>query len=110
MSHSNRKWHYFRGAGPEVRGQSLLGEDSFVDSLVDHLKKHKDISEIPRSHRYAHRPSLEKLLGVEMRMNLRKRREAVIKAVEQYGYRQQEIASHLGLHYSSVSRIVKGER
>ena len=94
----------------EVRGQSLLGEDNFVDSLVDHLKKHKDIPEIPRSHRYAHRPSLEKLLGVEMRMNLRKRREAVIKAVEQYGYRQQEIASHLGLHYSSVSRIVKGER
>jgi putative transposase len=94
----------------EVRGQSLLGEDSFVDSLVDHLKKHKDIPEFPRSHRYAHRPSLEKLLGSEMRMNLRKRREAVIKAVEQYGYRQQEIASHLGLHYSSVSRIVKGER
>ncbi len=94
----------------EVRGQSLLGEDSFVDSLVDHLIKHKDIPEIPRSHRYAHRPSLEKLLGVEMQMNLRKRREAVIMAVEQYGYHQQEIASHLGLHYSSVSRIVKGER
>lgn len=94
----------------EMRGQSLLGEDSFVDGLVDHLKKAKDIPEIPRSHRYAHRPSLEKLLGGEMRMNLRKRREAVIKAVEQYGYRQQEIASHLGLHYSSVSRIVKGER
>jgi transposase len=28
---------------------------------------------------------------------MRKRREAVIKAVAQYGYRQQEIASHLGL-------------
>ena len=27
-----------------------------------------------------------------------------------YGYQQQEIAAHLGLHYSSVSRIVKGER
>ena len=43
-------------------------------------------------------------------MNLGKRRVAIIKAVEQYGYRQQEIATHLGLHYSSVSRIVKGER
>jgi transposase len=45
-----------------------------------------------------------------VRMNLRKRRGAILKAVEQYGYRQQEIADHLGLHYSSVSRIVKGER
>jgi putative transposase len=94
----------------EVRGQSLLGEDGFVDKLVDHLKKRKDIPEIPRSQRYAHRPSLEKLLNAEVRMNLQKRRGAVIKAVEQYGYRQQEIATHLGLHYSSVSRIVKGER
>ena len=94
----------------EVRGQSLLGEEGFVDTLVDHLKKHKDIPEIPKSQRYAHRPSLEKLLNAEVLLNLRKRRVAIIKAVEQYGYRQQEIATHLGLHYSSVSRIVKGER
>jgi putative transposase len=94
----------------EVRGQSLLGEEGFVDKLVDHLKKHKDIPEIPKSQRYAHRPSLEKLLSAAVRMDLRKRRVAIIKAVEQYGYRQQEIATHLGLHYSSVSRIVSGER
>jgi CRP-like cAMP-binding protein len=87
-----------------------LGEDGFVDKLADHLKKRKDIPEIPRSQRYAHRPSLEKLLSVEVRMSLRKRRGAIIKAVEQYGYRRQEIAAYLGLHYSSVSRIVKGER
>jgi putative transposase len=94
----------------EVRGQSLLGEEGFVDKLVDHLKKHKDIPEIPKSQRYAHRPLLEKLFCTEVRMDLRKRRVAIIKAVEQYGYRQQEIATHLGIHYSSVSRIVKGER
>lgn len=45
----------------EVRGQSLLGEENFVDQFVDHLKKHKDIPEIPRSQRYADRPSLENL-------------------------------------------------
>ena len=94
----------------EVRGQALLGEEDFVDRLVDQLKKNKDIPEIPRSQRYAHRPTLEKLFGAEVRLNVRKRRAAVQKAVEQYGYRQQEIASHIGLHYSSVSRIIKGER
>jgi hypothetical protein len=94
----------------KVRGQALLGEDEFVDKLTDLLKKHKDIPEIPRSQRYAHRPALEKLLSVEVRKNLRKRRGVIQKAVEQYGYRQQEIADYLGLHYSSVSRIVKGER
>jgi len=93
-----------------VRGQALLGEDDFVDKLTDHLRKHKDVPEIPRSQRYAHRPALEKLFKSEVRTNLQKRRVAISKAVEQYGYRQQEIADHLGLHYSSVSRIVKGER
>jgi len=94
----------------EVRGQALLGEDGFVDKFVDHLKKHMDIPEISRSQRYVHRPSLEKLFSAAVRADLRKRRVAIIKAVEQYGYRQQEIASHLGLHYSSVSRIMSGER
>ena len=43
-------------------------------------------------------------------MSLGKRRVAIVKAAEQYGYRQREIAEHLGIHYSSVSRIAKGER
>jgi len=44
-----------------VRGQALLGEDDFVDTLTDHLKKHKDISDIPRSQRYSTRPELSAL-------------------------------------------------
>ncbi len=93
----------------EVQGQALLGEKDFVEKLKDRLKKHKDIIEIPRSQRYAHRPSLMKLFS-SAQMNQKKRRKAVIMAVEQYGYRQAEIAAHLGLHYSTVSRIAKGER
>ena len=42
----------------EVKGQSMLGEDDFVDRFADHLKKHKDIPEIPKSRRYANRPAL----------------------------------------------------
>jgi putative transposase len=94
----------------EVRGQVLLGEESFVDQLVEHLKKKQAIPEIPRSQRYAHRPTLEKLFAGDARINVRKRRAAVRRAVEQYGYRVREIAAHLELHDSSVSRIARGER
>ena len=94
----------------EVRGQALLGEEGFVDKLVDHLKKHKDIPEIPRGQRYAHRPSLGKLLRDGKNSTGAKRRKQVLEAVERYGYRQKEIADHLGLHYSLISRIVKGDR
>jgi putative transposase len=94
----------------EVRGQSILGEDGFVDKLIDRLKKHKDLPEIPRSQRYAHRPSLERLFGEDTRKKGQARRRLIVKAVEQYGYKQTEVAAHLGIHYSSVSRIVNGER
>ena len=43
----------------EVKGQVILGEDDFVDSLMSHLKKHNDVPEIPKGQRYAHRPALE---------------------------------------------------
>jgi putative transposase len=94
----------------EVRGQALLGEEGFVDKLADYLKKLKDVPEIPRSQRYAHRPTLNKLFDEMEQKNLQKRRRAIIKAVEQYGYRQSEVADHLGIHYSTISRIAKGER
>jgi len=41
----------------EVRGQVLLGADDFLDTLRVHLKKHKDIPDIPRSQRYSTRPA-----------------------------------------------------
>jgi len=44
-----------------VRGQALLGEDEFADSLVAHLRKHKDVPEIPKSQRYVNRPLLGKI-------------------------------------------------
>ncbi len=93
-----------------VRGQALLGEEDFVLGHADYLRKRSHVSEIPRSQRYAHRPSLDVLFGEVPLMDRRGRRKAILKAVEQYGYRQSEIAAHLGLHYSTISRIAKGER
>ncbi len=94
----------------DVRGQALLGEEDFVSELAGFLKKHKNVSEIPRSQRYVHRPSLEALFNKGLHANSQKRRKTIIKAIEQYGYRQAEIADHLSLHYSTISRIAKGER
>jgi transposase len=37
----------------------------------------------------------------------RKRAQGVIKAVLMYGYSQKEVADYIGIHYSTVSKIVK---
>ncbi len=91
----------------EVRGQALLGEDDFVDKLTDYLKKHKDIPEIPRSQRYSTRPSLAVLLPDSVMNNHRKLMKKVSEAVEKYGYHQSELARHVAVHYSTISRWLR---
>jgi len=91
----------------EVKGQALLGEDDFIDSLADHLRRHKDIPEISKSQRYANRPPLDKLLSESIIMNKRKRDKKIAEAVEKHGYTQRAIADHLGMHFTYVSQIVK---
>jgi hypothetical protein len=91
----------------EVKGQTLLGEEDFVDSLADHLRKHKDIPEIPKSQRFADRPSLAKLFSKSILNDSRKRNRKVAEAIEKHGYTQRAIADHLGVHFTYVSRILR---
>jgi hypothetical protein len=93
----------------EVKGQSILGEDDFVDGLISHIRKHQDIPEIPKSHRYVNRPSLDKIFPKNMIVDKRKRDKKIIDAVQKYGYTQQQIAAHLNMHYSTISNLVRGK-
>ena len=92
-------WH-------EVRGRSLFGDENFVDELVYHLGKNKDVPAIPRSQCYVDRPALDKIISERIKKDITMRNKALIKAVENYGYRQREIADYLGMHFTSISRIV----
>ena len=91
-----------------VRSILMLGEDDFVGSLADHLRRHKDIPEIPKSQRYANRPKLEKIFNQSILDDKRKRDRKIVEAVEKYGYTQHAIADHLGVHSTYVSRILCG--
>jgi putative transposase len=92
-----------------VKGQVILGEDEFVGTFVDYLRKHKDIPEIPKGQRYVSRPGLDKLFTEPIRRNRKDRNRKIAEAVEEYGYTQGEVADYLGLHFSSVSRIMRGK-
>jgi REP element-mobilizing transposase RayT len=94
-------WH-------EVRGQAILGEESFADRLADRLRKQEAVPEIPRSQRYAHRPGLEKIFTAAVLKERQKRDRKIAEAVEKYGYTQRAIAQHLEMHYSYISQIITG--
>ncbi len=78
----------------EVKRQAILGEDKFVDGLMDYLKKHKYVPAIPKSQRYVNRPGLEELFARNI-VQIRKTRDRkIVEAVEEYGYTQRKFAKH----------------
>jgi hypothetical protein len=93
----------------DVKGQSILGEDDFVEGLIPHIRKHQDIPEIPKSHRYVNRPDLKKIFTEKVVADKRRRDAKIVDAVQKYGYTQQQIAAHLNMHYSTISNLVRGK-
>jgi REP element-mobilizing transposase RayT len=89
-----------------LAAQSLLGEEGFAEALKGHVRGYETIQEIPRGQRLIGRPSLKALFeGVAK--DGTKRDRLIAKAVNEHGYSQVEVARHLKLHYSTVSRMIK---
>ncbi|OGP52063.1 MAG: addiction module toxin RelE [Deltaproteobacteria bacterium RBG_13_43_22] len=91
----------------DLRGQSILGEDDFVVGMRSHIAGKEHIPEISKRQRFINRPILTKIFTTEVLQSKEARDERIIEAVERYGYSQKQIADHLGLHFASISRIIR---
>jgi len=98
-----------RAIWSNLRGQILLGEDTFIEKFMDYLKGHEDIREIPKRQRYINRPSLDHLFKDALK-NKRIRDKKIEEATERHGYSQKEVADYLGMHYSTISRLIRKEK
>lgn len=97
------------GIWGEVKGQCILGGDQFVEGFLDHVRRYEEFREIPRGQRFLGRPSLEGLWAEGGGGEGGKRNERIFAAVDRWGYSQKEVADYLGLHYSTISRVLKEE-
>jgi REP element-mobilizing transposase RayT len=93
-----------------LKAQCILGGKEFIEKIMPMLKEKSQLTEIPKRERFAFRPSLEQLLPVGEQNIKTKRNQAIQAAHIDYGYTLSEIARHLGLHYVTISRIVKPPR
>ncbi len=66
------------------------------------------IIETPRGQRYASRPGLDGLFDERIKGDRIKRKKKVREAVESHGYSQKEVADYIGIHYSVISKLLKG--
>jgi len=88
---------------------AISGKDDFVDRLLGYVLGHEDIKEIPKSRRYIGRPGLDELFTSRVLQDKQKRNRTMRAAVMNHGYSQKEIADYLGMHYSTISRLVNSE-
>jgi REP element-mobilizing transposase RayT len=89
----------------KLTGQALLGEEGFIEKMKPLLADKENIQEIPRRQRYLGRPSIEKLLKKGLRGD--PAAEAAYRAHVEYGYTLKEIGQGLGLHYTTISVMIK---
>ncbi|UJP05496.1 MAG: transposase [Nitrosomonas sp.] len=93
-----------------LKGQVLLGSAQFVERVRPLLEGIRNTKEIPRGQRLAHRPDLTILLPVHVCKNKQTRDETIRLAYLEYGYTMAAIAHQTKIHYSTVSKIIKGKR
>lgn len=91
----------------ELQGQILLVEKTFIERYIKLLQGKEQIKEIPRIQRYLNRPKLADLF---CKGDKKKGRDKnIYTAHVRYDYRLNEISEHLGIHYTTVSKVLKNE-
>ena len=96
--------------GHVFQGQVLLGSAAFVEKLRPQLAGKAEFTEIPRAQRWAHRPGLKSLISPRVRQDKPARDAAMRRACLEYGYTMATVAREAGLHHSTVSKVIKGDR
>ena len=98
-----------RSPWEQLQGQVLLGSDRFVARMAPMLQDKRGLKEIPRRQRFAARPVLHQLSGVRPRFDQARRNAIIFQAHLEYGYTLSEIGHVLGLHYSTISRLINSQ-
>jgi hypothetical protein len=94
----------------KLHAQVLLGSPAFIAEMTPRIDEKEALSEVPRTQRFLTRPTLDNLLD-PISLNEKSMRDQQIRlAYQEHGYRMIEISQNIGLHYSTVSRIINSVR
>ena len=85
----------------QLQGQIYLGSEAFVKKMQAQIEKRPSLDEIPRAQR---RTLTQPLADFEWR---HQRNEAMARAYMSGQHTMAAIAEHFGVHYSTVSRLVR---
>lgn len=90
-----------------LKGQILLGTEDFLARLREPLRGKDLLREVPRAQRYVARPALAEIFKEKKGRREKRNDEIIYRAHVDHGYRMGEIAGHLGVHYTGISRAIR---
>lgn len=93
----------------KLKGQLILGSDAFIERVREFLVGKEQFTEIPRLQRLAGRSQLEVLFPAGEQFTKNERNSGIVEAHFKHGYTLKEIAEHLAIHYTTVSKVIKAE-
>lgn len=87
-----------------VKGQLFLGQENFIDEIKHLMSGKENLKEITKKQYYVTRPPLNEIFEPK---DKKSRAQAMYEAHQQYGYTLKDIAEYIGVHYTTVSRVIK---
>ena len=90
-----------------LKSKVILGGREFIEKIAPSLEDSSEMTEIPKRERLASRPPLDDLFHRQTITSKDKRNEAIVTAHLRHGYSLTEIGNHLGLHYTTISKVVR---
>jgi REP element-mobilizing transposase RayT len=90
----------------DLQGGALLGSETFVRKMRPLLADAGSSKEIPRSERLLAKPTLDEIFK-DAADDRKLRDQRIHEAFRIHGYTLFELQEHLGMHYSTISRIAK---
>lgn len=84
--------------------QAAIGQEHFTDEIERLIRGKEKLKEIPKKQRYVTRPTLNEILKYQ---DKKSKNQAIYLAHLQHGYTLKDIAEYIGVHYTTVSRVIK---
>lgn len=91
----------------KLKGELIFGDNEFTANMQELIGGKESISEIPNRQRHVGRPSLNSIFTEMATRSKGARNAAIVEAHLRHGYELKEIADHLEIHYTSVSKIIR---
>ena len=82
----------------------FLGNENFTDEIKHLIRGKEKLKEITRKQRYVTRPPLNEILKPK---DKKSKNQVMYAAHLQHGYTLKDLAEYIGVHYTTVSRVIK---